>query len=213
MHIHSVIVSYNRPDLLAQCYASYKETVSIPHTLTIVDNGSERETLAWLSDHVASGDRMLFLAENKYPGYATNRGWENLPPQTTILHRSDNDFVFLPGWCEEIVRIFNSKPQVGQIGLRTNEEEENASSNVGGNNVIRRKLWDEGLRYDERPWTSYAPGITEDSYFTPAVEGLGWTWTRVKTPCVRPISTEDASDPYYRQSWKDRRIHEDKTRT
>lgn len=206
MHLHSIIVSFNRLDLLKQCYTSYKETVSLPHTLVIVDNASNVETRTWLRESVPSHE-VLLLDENRFPGYATNRGWEQMPEQTTLLHRSDNDFKFLPGWCEEVMRVFNKGDVIGQVGLRTSEEEMGATTNVGGNNVIRRELWDRGLRYDERPWgQGYPPGWTEDSLLSPAVVAMGYRWTRVRKPCIVSLSREDPSDPYYQRTWRLRGI-------
>ena len=73
--------------------------------------------------------------------------------------------------------------------------------------MILRSLWDQGLRYDERPWgKEYPPGWTEDSLFSPAVVNMGYKWTRVKRPCIVPISSEDPSDPYYQTSWELRGI-------
>jgi GT2 family glycosyltransferase len=204
-HIHSVIISFNRLELLQQCYRSYKETVTVPHTLVIVDNASANETRRWLSREVSPQDRVIFLEHNRFPGFACNRGWETMPSETTHLHRSDNDFVFLPDWCEETLRTF--KHGVGQVGLRTDREEMKAKTNVGGNNVILRQLWNEGLRYDERPWgTDYPAGWTEDSLLSPAVERMGYKWRRVKRPCIVPISNEDPNDPYYQETWRLRGI-------
>lgn len=204
-HIHSVIISFNRLELLQRCYASYKATVSVPHTLVIVDNASRNDTRKWLTAEVSPEDGVIFLEQNRFPGYACNRGWEAMPSETTHLHRSDNDFVFLPGWCEEVLNCFTRG--VGQVGLRTKKEEMNAQSNVGGNNAILRELWDQGLRYDERPWgDQYPPGWTEDSLLSPAVVKMGYRWRRVKHPCIMPISSEDPNDPYYQETWRVRGI-------
>ena len=125
----------------------------------------------------------------------------------THLHRADNDFIFFSGWCEEVERCFSENERLGQLGMRTGEEELWNPRNVGGNCVIRRQLWDEGLRWDERPWPKIkTPGYTEDSYFTPAVVRMGWEWGRVERPCIQPISVEDPEDPYYRKTWADRGI-------
>lgn len=205
MHFHSVIISFNRLELLQQTYQSYKETVTVPHTLVIVDNASSNNTRQWLSSKVSPTDQVIFLEQNRFPGFACNRGWEAMPPETTHLHRSDNDFAFLPGWCDEVLAAFKTK--VGQVGLRTKKEEMDAAWNVGGNNVILRELWDKGLRYDERPWgEAYPPGWTEDSLLSPAVVELGYVWRRVQRPSIRSLSYEDPSDPYYIDSWKLRGI-------
>jgi hypothetical protein len=123
----------------------------------------------------------------------------------TYLHRADNDFKFLPGWCEEVAMRFR-RPNVGQVGLRTDAEEMYAKWNVGGNCVIRRELWDKGLRYDERPWHKFPPGYSEDSFFSPAIEELGYRWTRVKKPCIESLASGDWNDPYYQSSYGERGI-------
>jgi len=202
-HIHSVIVSYNRLDLFKQCYQTYKDTITLPHSLVVVDNCSDRETMDWLIHNVT--EQLVLLGENKYPGFATNKGWSMMPAETTLLHRSDNDFSYLPGWCDQVTELFE-RSRVGQVGLRTDQEELKARWNVGGNNVIRRRLWEEGLRYDERPWGEYPPGWTEDSMLSPVVKEMGYSWTRVKQPCIVPLSREDPDDPYYVETWAVRGI-------
>jgi glycosyltransferase involved in cell wall biosynthesis len=207
--LHTVMVTYNRLELTKQAIASYLETVAVPYTLWVVDNFSTDGTDRWLLDNYDYG--LSLLAENHYPGYATNRGWSFAPDDATHLQRADNDFEFLPGWCDEVERVFRSE-KIGQVGLRTGSEEENGQYNVGGNCVIRRELWDKGLRYDERSWPElcekYGAGWTEDSLISPEVKKLGYTWARVQTPCIRGISTDDPADPYYVESWEARGIRE-----
>ena len=210
LKLHTVFITYNRLELTKRAIASYFETVSVPHTVSVVDNGSDDAAQILL----IHGDFTThLLGENRYPGYATNLGWSDAPADATHLHRADNDHIFLPGWCEEVERVFEAK-KVGQVGLRTAQEELHAKSNTGGNCVIRRELWDQGLRWDERTWPELrdqiAPGYTEDSLMSPAVVKMGYTWTRVKQPCIQPISPETPDDPdwpYYRKAWDDRGIH------
>src|SRR5262245_56081368 len=88
IHLHSVIISYNRPELTRQAYETYLATVSVPHSLLIVDNGSDEETQEFLRTVECD---VLTLQANHYPGYATNHGWKHMPAGTTHLHRADND--------------------------------------------------------------------------------------------------------------------------
>jgi len=201
--LHTVFITYNRLELTKQAIESYLDTVSVPSTICVVDNGSTDGTQQWLK---TTPYLTLLFPENKYPGFACNAGWEMAPPDCKFLHRADNDHGFLPGWWEEVERIFGSE-KVGQVGLRMDSEEPSGHYNVGGNNVIRKLLWDKGLRYDERPWPEYPPGYSEDSFFSPAVEQMGYTWTRVKRPCIRELEAANADDPYYRHSWGARRIY------
>lgn len=201
MKLVSVVVSYNRLELLKETVFSYKETVTSPHRLIVVDNCSDEETRRWLRN---SGLEVIFLSDNFYPGYATNRGWEQgIEDDTEFLHRSDNDFRYLPGWEEEVMNRFQD--EIGQVGLRTDEEDGHAETNVGGNCVIRRELWDAGLRYDETPWPEirerWGNGYSEDSFFSPRVRKLGWQWTRVSRPIIQNLASGDWSDPYYSTSY------------
>jgi hypothetical protein len=203
--LHTVFISYHRRHLTEAAIDSYLRTVSVPYTLMVVDNGSGPDVERWLEQHPYVD--ALLLGENKYPGYACNRGFELAPPSATVLHRADNDFVFLPGWCDTLQEAFDADPLMGQVGLRTDGEELHNTNNTGGNCAFRRQLWDEGLRWDERPWPKIKTvGWTEDSYMSPAVIRAGWKWGRVPRPCIRPISVETDDDEYYRQTWADRGI-------
>lgn len=202
MKIHTVFITYNRLDLTRQAIASYLVTRPPGSSYLIVDNASNDGTQQWLTDN---SQPSVMLDENRYPGYATNLGWDLAPRDTQLLHRADNDFIFLPEWWTEVLDRFHNDERLGQLGLRTGDEELHNTHNVGGNCVIRRTLFDEGLRYDERPWPQIKTvGYTEDSYMSPTVVRMGWKWGRVRRPCIQPISTDDPADPYYRQTWADR---------
>lgn len=206
MKLHTCFITYNRLDLTKQAISSYLETVTLPYTYVVVDNASSDGTREWLGEQ---GHPAILLPENRYPGYACNAGWAAAPADATLLHRADNDFRFLPGWCEQVEHKFQTQ-KVGQLGLRTADEELHAKTNVGGNCVIRRRLWDEGLRYDERTWPEIAeqvgPGHSEDSILSPIVREMGYRWTRVNAPCIVPLSAGSWADPYYQRSYGDRGI-------
>ena len=202
MKLHTCMISYNRAEIMQRSVESYLEKVSVPYTLVIVDNGSSKETTNWIQN---SGCEFILLPENKYPGFACNRGWEMAPPDATHFHRADNDFIYKEGWCEHVAERFQD-PMLGQLGLLTDEEEVWAPSNVGGNNVIRRELWEKGLRYNEMPWPEMPPGWSEDSYLSPAVLEMGYTWGRVTQSCIMGISTPNPKDSYYQKTYKDRNI-------
>ncbi len=85
--------------------------------------------------------------------------------------------------------------------------------NVGGNNIIRRQLWDDGLRYDERPWPEYPAAWSEDSFFSPAVLEMGWRWDRVQTQCIQDLAVAELSNPYYQKSFMDRHMADRLRRT
>ncbi len=207
MILHSVMVTYDRLYATQKSLDSYLNTVTVPFSLTVVDNGSKDGSEEWLADFAEVHDesRVHLLGENMYPGFACNLGWSTAPDEATHLHRADNDWAYKPGWCDQVIAAFQD-PEVGQVGLRT-QREEPVDYNVGGNNVIRRELWDAGLRYDERPWTELPAGHSEDTYLSPAVVSMGYKWTRVKKPCIYGVSVESREDDYYIRSYTARRIY------
>jgi glycosyltransferase involved in cell wall biosynthesis len=195
--LHTTIVSFNRPELLKRTVESYLETVTLPYSLIIVDNGSD--DTSWLAR--IDTPLAVLLGENRYPGYAANHGFAYADEDVSFLHRSDSDMEYQPGWCEEVVERFQD-PTLGQLGLRTLEEEGNHAA-VGGNAVFRRELWDAGLRYDERPWTEVP---FEDATMSRKVHRLGYRWDRVQRPCALHIGIASRDDPYYQQTFADRGI-------
>ena len=219
MKLHTVFITYNRLHLTKRAIQSYLETVTVPHTYSIVDNASNDGTRRWVAGEWEARDfgdpfrSYALFDHNRYPGLATNHGWSIGPSDATHLHRADNDFEFLAGWSEEVERMFEN-PRLGQLGLRTDEEEDFNTNNVGGNCVISRELWDLGLRWDERPWyqmrEEIGAGWTEDSLFSKAVRKtlIPWSpkkeffvWDRVERQCIRNLATGDWDDPYYVESY------------
>jgi len=211
MKLHTVFITYNRLELTKRAIESYLETVTVPYEYVVSDNGSTDGTQEWLEERDLP---RILNYENRYPGWAANYAWGRRLTDATHLHRADNDHVFLPGWCEAVEYEFQPE-KVGLVGLRTSEEELHARTNTGGNCVVRRSLWDEGLRWDERTWPELrdqmGAGITEDSLMAPSVLKMGYRWTRVRRPCIVPISSElpdsDPDWPYYLKSFRDRGIH------
>ena len=194
--ISTVVVSYKRPELLRLTLESYLATVSVPHEVIVVDNGSCTEALDVAREY---GVEAIELGENRFPGFSTNVGWDYLSSKW-LLHRSDNDIEYLEGWCEEVMRQFESDSNLGQLGLRTLSEEGN-HPNVGGNCVIRSEVFKQ-VRWMEDPWR---PGVKgEDYFFTTAVQAAGWNWKRVAQPCIVHRGAqwpERPTDEYYAESW------------
>ncbi len=179
-HIHSVIVSYKRKELTQRTLDSYLATVSIPYSLIIVDNASPPDTIELLNSLEVP---IIYLDRNYFPGYATNKGWERMPGQTTLLHRIDNDTGFLPGWCDDVIEVFKD-PTVGQYGLLADggmewliaqniyPPDRRRGWTVGGASIVPRRLYDEGLRYSNKPWTD--GGFLEDTQLTLDVWKMGY---------------------------------------
>lgn len=202
MILFTVIVSYQRLWLLERTVDSYLDTVSVPHELLIVDNGSEPDVLDWIRRRKLP---VVELGANRYPGYACNRGFECASDTANVLHRSDSDIEYLPGWCENAYAMLELDARTAIVGLRTDEEELHTKLNTGGTAVIARHAWDAGLRYVETPWVD---DMTEDWRLCQDALRMGFRWTRVDRPSVIHLGADDAKadDPYYQRSFGDRGI-------
>ena len=198
MKLHTVFVTHNRLELTKRTIESYRETVSLPHTLWVVDNGSDDGTRDWILSERLDG--FSLLNENRYPGFAANLGFSHAV-EATHLHRSDNDVEYLPGWCEEVAERFEDA-SVWQVGLRT-VEEEGAHGAVGGNCVIHRDAWTAGVRYSEEPWTRIP---FEDAVVGQRINRLGHIWVRVAKPCIVHTGLASRDDPYYQRTFAERGI-------
>lgn len=197
MILHTVVVSFERLMLLKQTIESYRDTVTVPHNLVVVDNGSGEDVRRWLIRNLPNSN-VLYLNENRYPGYATNKGFAIAKPEATHLHRSDSDMKYLPGWCEHVQEAFARDDEVKLVGLRTIDEELGVTVNTGGTVVINKHVWDEGLRYDERPWSG---PMTEDWKICQDLVRRGYRWGRVTKPSIIHMASGDTNDPYYQHSY------------
>lgn len=208
MKLFTSIVSFNRLELLKETVSSYQETVNVPHQLMIVDNASDRETREWL---MSCGLPVLMLPQNRYPGYATNRAWRLSDPDCDVLHRSDGDIRYLPGWSDRLMERFargqargGPGRKLGQVGLMTDLQEGRKVQAVGGNMALRRELFEAGIRYTDEPW-DVVPW--EDGTMTSAVINAGWGWGRVHEQCLVHLGDPpDFNDPYYRRTYSIRGI-------
>src|SRR5258708_3064163 len=184
------IVTYNRPELTKLTIQSYLNTVEKNHYLVVVDNNSNEETKKYLKKEKRI-DRLVELSGNYYPGFSCNYGWVvglKEYPEATLLHRSDNDIFYRFGWYKYCVILFNLFPKLGEFGLLDASERyffgtipnvtyENSSykynrlleHDVGGSYIIRRELWDKGIKHIEMPWDT-TDTTTEDRHMRLAVE-------------------------------------------
>lgn len=196
MKLLIVLITFNRLEYTKRTLRSLWDTVAVPHCLVIVDNNSTDGTIDYLKSHADRDkvDHVIFNPENYYPGKACNIGWEvglELYPEATHLMRLDNDMHLEPGWDSLAEDYFKKIPELGQLGLDHEAIEHpkaalrvlninGKSLNpwpgcVGGPNIIRRKLWDLGVRYMELMWNDgrHSP-LQEDSQFSRAIQSKGY---------------------------------------
>jgi predicted O-methyltransferase YrrM/GT2 family glycosyltransferase len=168
--LSSIVLNWNRADLLHRTLDSLAATVNVPHELLIVDNNStdgSREVITnFCKDR--SGAQAMLLDTNR-GGEAINVALEKA--RGRLIHISENDIEYLPGWCEFVIALFESFPKLGQLSPfgPVPEDEEvwvnkpcvlrhrqgrilyESFANLGTTCVLRRELIDRGIRVHNIP--------------------------------------------------------------
>jgi len=166
--ITTVILNWNRADLLKITVESYLKTIEVPYELIIIDNGStddSRKIIKELNDKYKNKISEIILLDKNIGGEAINLGLTKAKGK--LLHISENDIEYLPGWSKKVVKLFQTFNELGQLSLfspvPTDEEVwvphpikrvlykdgeiiYEALGNVGTTSVIRREIWDRGVR-------------------------------------------------------------------
>lgn len=170
--ILTCVVTHNRLAYTKRCVESLLATARPQDRLYVVDNASTDGTQAWLRT-VSVG--VIENRENRFPGAACNQVWDWR--SADLLHRSDNDIEYLPGWQNEVERAFEADPDLALLGILNLHEDRDLDLSgesgidivdaVGGNVVTPGRL---GLRWSENPW---APGGDEDAEMSKAAARVG----------------------------------------
>jgi len=191
MKLAICLVTHNRLDYTKKTIRSLLDTIEVPYYLVAVDNASTDGTQEYLSSLLERGRLNDFIPSttNLYPGKACNLGWQRaleFYPQATHLMRLDNDMHFERGWDLRAQEYFQNIDRLGQLGLDFDGGENKVPQFyngmgliewpgcVGGPNILRRTIWDGGLRYDETPWEGSRSKLQEDSKLSRQVLKEGW---------------------------------------
>ena len=191
--ISTIILNWNRVGLLQRTLQSYIDTVSVPHELFVVDNGSSdgsQEVIArFCKEHPAITPIVL---ESNEGGCAVNRGLAR--SRGTLLHISENDIQYLPGWAERVIAAFESFPELGQLSLfgpvpsddeawdvkpcsmryRRDQIIYVTEHNVGTSSVLRRAVWDKGIRIHNYPTKEGSFLFPDDGRLSREIRELGF---------------------------------------
>lgn len=112
--ISTVILNWNRSDLLKITVESYLKTVEVPYELIIVDNGStdnSRKIIEELKAKHGNKINKIILLDKNIGGEAINLGLNEAKGK--LLHISENDIEYLPGWSTKVVKLFQTFDKLG----------------------------------------------------------------------------------------------------
>lgn len=191
MRLLIALVTFNRLEYTKRTLETLLGTLELPYYLIIVDNNSSDGTQDYLKQLFDDGkcNKIMLCSDNYYPGKATNLAWaEGLKyyPEATHLMRCDNDMHFEKGWDIKAQEYFEKIDRLGQLGLDYwgGEEKPPIIINgmglnewpgaVGGPNIIKRSIWNGGVRYDESRWEGSRDKVQEDSRLSRDIKGYGY---------------------------------------
>lgn len=224
MKLLIVLVTFNRLKYTRRTLKTLLDTIELPYYLVAVDNASTDGTQDYLVRLLKRGriDRAIFNTENYYPGKACNTGWSDglgEYPQATHLMRLDNDMHFEKGWDLKAQEYFQRIDRLGQLGLDFDGGENKVPQYyngmgliewpgcVGGPNILRRSIFDSGIRYDETPWKGSRSKLQEDSKLSRRIKNEGWLVGHMDTRLSWTFANESNwSDfpEYYKKTFHDR---------
>lgn len=191
MNLLIAIITYNRLDYTKRTIKSLLDTLELPNFIIVADNNSSDGTQDYLKSLKKRGrvNEIMLNEDNLYPGRATNLAWDlglKLYPEATHLCRIDNDMHFERGWDTKAEEYFEKINRLGQLGLDwlggEGKEPEVINgiglnkwpSVVGGPNIIKRKIFENGIRYDESKWKNSGNRLQEDSKFSHQISNMGY---------------------------------------
>lgn len=229
MKLLIVLITYNRLKYTQRTLRELYATIELPYYLVVVDNASTDGTIKYLKNHEKRNkvDKIIFNPENYYPGKACNIGWEvglKEYPEATHLMRLDNDMHLEKGWDIAAESYFKAIPELGQLGL-DHEAIEHPSAAlrvlhingkqlnpwpgcVGGPNIIKRSLWDDGIRYSEMMWNDGRQSpAQEDSALSKVIKDRGYLIGHMTEDLARTFANQSnwgEEVDYYIKTMQDR---------
>ena len=220
MKLLIVLITYNRLDYTKRTLNNLRDSISdgADYFLCVCDNNSSDGTQKYLKslEKRRMIDKLILNPENYYPGKATNIGWEQSLkhyPEATHLMRLDNDMHFEKDWDVAAESYFQAIPELGQLGLdddalnhpsaalrvlQINGKEINPWPGcVGGPSIVRRSIYDTGVRYEELEWDDGRnTPFQEDSRFSRLVMNRGYMVGHMTDRLAWTFANEDNWSDY-----------------
>jgi len=191
--ISTVLLSYNRKNLLKKTVESYLATITVPFELFIVDNASTDGAREYIESVCKNNSAIqgILLTEN-LGGEALNLGLSLA--KSEYLHISENDLEYLPGWDKELLSKFDTFPELGQLSVYSPDPqsdkgeiwEKHPAKSITRNgktlaeltatpSIFRRQIFDKGARWKTKPVREDTKvRFPQDRDFSEFVKKLGY---------------------------------------
>ena len=115
-----VICVYNAIEETLDCLESIRRCTTVPHTVTIIDDGSNDLTREQLRRYIVGKPWMRLIENSKNLGYtrSANIGLSSSSAEWVVLLNSDT--IVTPGWLEGLFEVVKAKPNAAMIGPLSN---------------------------------------------------------------------------------------------
>ena len=226
MSISTIILNWNRAELLRATLRSYAETAREPFDVTVVDNAS--------GDHSRS---VIEEAKRLIPGFRAvyqdrNLGGEALNDNIqraagSLIHLHENDILLLAGWQDHVIETFRAYADLGQLslfnGLPTDQYPADpqpvtlrfsegkivyeAHANVGTSSILRAELFrSRGIRVHNIPQVDAgAFSFPDDGRLSRDVRASGYWCAYSDRRYIRNVGHEleefDRDPEYYAKNY------------
>lgn len=115
-----LILVLNQLEHTQRCLESIAACTPQPHELVLVDNGSNDETLAWLTDYTTRHPHVKLVRNAKNLGFAAGNNQALALARGEFVLLLNNDTLVTPGWLAEMLDVCARHPRTGIVGPRSN---------------------------------------------------------------------------------------------
>ncbi len=119
--VDTIVLTWNRLDLIRPFVESYRACTVLPTRLIIIDNASNDGTAEYLASLRSSPDCEIKVITNQENlGFVSgmNQGIKESRAQFVCL--ANNDLIFSLGWLDELVNVFEANKQIGLLNPNSN---------------------------------------------------------------------------------------------
>lgn len=192
----TILLSWNRPELLEKTVKSYFSSISVTFDLIVVDNGSNTETTSIINSLANNYDFKTIFLEKNIGGLAFNEAIETAQLNDyRFVHFSENDIEYLTGWDQALIGKLETFKDVGQISpfspfpprelgdfardkkailtTRNDQKIYVTKSNVGSTCIVKREIIENGLRWKNIE-TNQGFRFPNDGLFSKEIKRLGY---------------------------------------
>ncbi len=191
--ISTIVLNWNRADLLKRTLDSYISTITVPFEIFILDNASTDNSRDVIKDFCSKvSDTQAVFLEKNMGGEAINIALKQCRGE--YVHISENDIEYLSGWTETVLALYQAFPRLGQLSLFGPVPEDmevweikesalryskehflyEALSNVGTTSVLRREVFHKDIRIENIRTTGKFL-FPDDAKLSEAVKRAGLT--------------------------------------